>query len=46
MTDKSDRNELERRLEQARQTAKQPVDPLTKSGLIGWSAIWKSSYGK
>jgi hypothetical protein len=30
---KSDRNELERRLEQARRMARQPVDPLTKERL-------------
>jgi hypothetical protein len=33
MTEKSDRKELERRLEQARRTAKQPVDPLTNERL-------------
>jgi hypothetical protein len=30
MTEKSDREELERRLEQARRMAKEPFDPLTK----------------
>jgi DNA-binding ferritin-like protein len=33
MTEKSDRKELERRLEQARRIAKQAVDPLTKEQL-------------
>ncbi len=33
MLKKSDREELERRLEQARRMAKQPVDPLTKERL-------------
>ena len=33
MTEKSDRKELERRLEQARRIAKQPVDPLIKDRL-------------
>jgi hypothetical protein len=33
MLKKSDREELERRLEQARRMARQPVDPLTKERL-------------
>jgi hypothetical protein len=33
MLQKSDREELERRLEQARRMAKEPVDPLTKERL-------------
>lgn len=33
MIEKSDREELERRLEQARRMAKEPVDPLTKERL-------------
>jgi hypothetical protein len=33
MTEKSDRKELERRLERARRMAKQPIDPLTKERL-------------
>lgn len=33
MLKKSDREELERRLEQARRMASQPVDPLTKERL-------------
>jgi hypothetical protein len=33
MTEKSDRKELERRLEQARRMAKEPTDPLTKERL-------------
>jgi hypothetical protein len=33
MTEKSDRKELERRLEQARRMAREPVDPLTKERL-------------
>jgi DNA-binding protein YbaB len=33
MLKKSDREELERRLEQAHRMAKQPVDPLTKERL-------------
>ena len=33
MAHESDRKELERRLEQARRIAKQPVDPLTKNRL-------------
>jgi hypothetical protein len=33
MTEKSDRRELERRLEQARRMAREPVDALTKERL-------------
>jgi hypothetical protein len=33
MTEKSDRKELERRLDQGRRMAKQPVDQLTKERL-------------
>jgi|NGEPerStandDraft_8_1074529.scaffolds.fasta_scaffold848650_1 hypothetical protein len=33
MAEKSDRKELERRLEQARRMAKEPIDPLTKERL-------------
>ena len=45
MSVRTDRKELERRLEQARRMAKQPFDVLTRSGLNNWSAIWRSSYG-
>lgn len=33
MIEKSDREELQRRLEQARRMAREPVDPLTKERL-------------
>jgi hypothetical protein len=33
MTEKSDREELKRRLEQARRMANEPVDPLTRERL-------------
>ena len=42
MDKKSDRKELERRLEQAKRMAAEPSDPLRKSALKNWLKIWKN----
>jgi hypothetical protein len=45
MIEKSDRKELERRLEQAKRAAPWEMTPSPLSASRSWSKIWKNNFG-